>query len=72
MMIVFYLTFNVIGAFFQGILETVISFLTEKIDELLTAADVAKPIHSLITDGICTGVGSVLSFVPIIVILYAL
>ena len=70
MMIVFYLTFNVIGAFFQGILETVISFLTEKIDELLTAADVAKPIHSLITDGICTGVGSVLSFVPIIVILY--
>ncbi|WP_022750084.1 ferrous iron transport protein B [Lachnobacterium bovis] len=70
MLVVFYLTFNVIGAFLQGILEDIISFITDKIDALLTASDVAKPIHSLITDGICTGVGSVLSFVPIIVILY--
>ncbi len=68
--LVFYLTFNVIGAFFQGILENLIGMLTEYVDGILTAGDVAAPIHSLVIDAIFTGVGSVLSFVPIIVVLY--
>ena len=70
MALVFYLTFNVIGAFFQGILETGIGILTDKVDAALTASNVASPIHSLVIDAIFTGVGSVLSFVPIIVVLY--
>ncbi len=64
------LTFNVIGGFLQGVLETLIGWLTERVDVLLTAGNVAAPIHSLIIDAIFTGVGSVLSFVPIIVVLY--
>ncbi len=70
MALVFYLTFNVIGAFFQGLLETGIGILTDKVDVALTAYEVASPIHSLVIDAIFTGVGSVLSFVPIIVVLY--
>ena len=70
MALVFYLTFNVIGAFFQGLLETGIGILTDKVDAVLTASNVASPIHSLVIDAIFTGVGSVLSFVPIIVVLY--
>ncbi|WP_405376605.1 ferrous iron transport protein B [Pseudobutyrivibrio sp.] len=70
MALVFYLTFNVIGAFLQGLLEDGIGVLTEAVDKLLTAGDVAAPIHSLVIDAIFTGVGSVLSFVPIIVVLY--
>ena len=70
MALVFYLTFNVIGAFFQGLLETGIGILTDKVDAALTAYEVAAPIHSLVIDAIFTGVGSVLSFVPIIVVLY--
>ena len=70
MALVFYLTFNVIGAFFQGLLETGIGILTDKVDAALTAFEVASPIHSLVIDAIFTGVGSVLSFVPIIVVLY--
>ena len=70
MALVFYLTFNVIGAFFQGLLETGIGILTDKVDAALTAYEVASPIHSLVIDAIFTGVGSVLSFVPIIVVLY--
>lgn len=70
MALVFFLTFNVIGAFFQGLLETGISALTDKMDAFLKNAGVAAPIHSLIIDAIFTGVGSVLSFVPIIVVLY--
>ena len=70
MAVVFWLTFSVIGAFFQGLLEAGIALLTESVDVLLTGANVAPAIHSLVVDAIFTGVGSVLSFMPIIVVLY--
>lgn len=68
--LVFWLTFNVIGAFFQNLLDEGIQMLTQWTDQWLTAMHVATPIHSLIIDGVFTGVGSVLSFVPIVVVLY--
>ena len=68
--LVFFLTFNVIGAFFQGILEVLIGNLTEIVDSALTSANVSAPIHSLVIDAVFEGVGSVLSFLPIIVVLY--
>lgn len=68
--LVFWLTFNVIGAFFQNLLDEGIQVITHWTDQWLTAMDVATPIHSLIIDGVFTGVGSVLSFVPIVVVLY--
>ena len=67
---VFFLTFNVIGAFFQGLLETAIDNLTGLCDSALEAAGVNEVLHSLIIDGIFAGVGSVLSFLPIIVTLF--
>lgn len=67
---VFYLTFNVIGAWLQGILETGITALTEWVDGALTAAHVNTVLHGLVIDGIFSGVGSVLSFLPIIVTLF--
>lgn len=70
MLLVFYLTFEVIGAFFQGLLETGIAYLSEIVDGALTAASVNPAIHGLIIDGIFAGVGSVLSFMPIIVIMF--
>ena len=70
MVLVFYLTFNVIGAWLQGILELGIDKLSGLTDQALTAAHVNHAIHSLIIDGIFTGVGSVLSFLPIIVTLF--
>lgn len=68
--LVFWLTFNVIGAFFQNLLDEGIQIITHWTNQRLTAMDVATPIHSLIIDGVFTGVGSVLSFVPIVVVLY--
>lgn len=68
--LVFWLTFNVIGAFFQNLLDEGIQILTQWTDQWLTVMHVATPIHSLIIDGVFTGVGSVLSFVPIVVVLY--
>lgn len=68
--LVFWLTFNVIGAFFQNLLDEGIQIITHWTDQWLTAMDVATPIHSLIIEGVFTGVGSVLSFVPIVVVLY--
>ncbi len=68
--LVFFLTFNVIGAWLQGILETWIDSLTVLVDNILTAGDVNPAIHSLIVKGIFAGVGSVLSFVPIIVVMF--
>ncbi len=68
--LVFWLTFNVIGAFIQNLLDEGIQIITHWTDQWLTAMDVATPIHSLIIDGVFTGVGSVLSFVPIVVVLY--
>lgn len=67
---VFYLTFNVFGAFLQGLLEQGIDFLTNLVDNTLSGLGVSEFIHSLIIDGIFAGCGSVLSFVPIIVILF--
>lgn len=70
MALVFYLTFNVIGAWLQGILEVVIESITETVDYALTAWQVNSVLKSLIVDGIFSGVGSILSFVPIIVVLF--
>ena len=68
--LVFFLTFNVIGKFFQDLLEAGITALSGAVDRALTAAGVNEVIHSLIVDGIFTGVGSVLSFLPIVVTLF--
>ena len=68
--IVFFLTFNVIGSFLQGILENGVSIVTNYVDALLTQAQINVALHSLIIDGIFNGVGTVLSFLPIIVTLF--
>ena len=70
MAMVFWLTFNVIGAWMQGVLETAIEGLTGVVDAALTSWNVNEVLHSLIIDGIFSGVGSVLSFIPIIVTLF--
>ena len=70
MALTFYLTFNVIGAWLQTLLEMGIEALTGWVDGALTAGGVNESVHSLIIDGIFTGVGSVLSFLPIIVTLF--
>ena len=70
MVLVFYLTFNVIGAFMQGILEMGIDQLSRMAEAGLIALNVNDVIRSLVIDGIFTGVGSVLSFLPIIVTLF--
>lgn len=67
---VFFLTFNVIGAVLQNLLEKGIDYLTAQMNQLLTAWSVNTVIHSLVIDGIFKGVGSVLSFLPIIVVLF--
>lgn len=67
---VFFLTFNVIGAFFQGLLENGIEALTHFIDNCLTTIGTNEVLHALIIDGIFAGVGSVLSFLPVIVTLF--
>ena len=70
MVLVFYLTFNVIGAWMQSVLEYGIDQLSAAVDTALMNLDVNPAIHSLVIDGIFTGVGSVLSFLPIIVTLF--
>lgn len=70
MALVFYLTFNVVGAFLQELLEKGIESLTVIVDNALTRGGVNEVIHSLVIDGIFTGVGSVLSFLPLIVVLF--
>jgi len=70
MALVFFLTFNVIGAFLQQLLSDGIDILTVITDNALTSAGVNETIHRLIIDGIFDGVGSVLSFLPIIVIMF--
>ncbi len=67
---VFFLTFNVIGAYLQEILEEAIGFLAERMEMLLVAGNVNEVLRGLIIKGIFEGVGSVLSFLPIIVILF--
>lgn len=68
--LVFWLTFNVIGAFLQGLLESGIESLTALADQAMAAANVSSVIRSLVIDGIFNGVGGVLSFLPIIVTLF--
>lgn len=68
--LVFWLTFNVIGAFLQGLLEKGIETLTNMADQAMTAANVNHVVQSLVIDGIFNGVGGVVSFLPIIVTLF--
>ena len=68
--LVFFLTFGVIGAFLQNILEVSIDALGGLVDQWMGAANVNSVLRSLVMDGIFTGVGSVLSFLPIIVTLF--
>lgn len=70
MALVFWLTFTVIGAALQGVLETGITMLTEVVSKAMAAARVNDVMRSLVIDGIFSGVGSVLSFLPIIVTLF--
>ena len=70
MALVFFLTFNVIGAWLQGLLESGIDALTGVVDSALSAWNVNPALHSLVIDGVFAGVGSVLSFLPIIVTLF--
>ena len=67
---VFFLTFNVIGAFLQGILESGIEALSGMVDQWMTTAHVNHALHGLVIDGIFGGVGSVLSFLPIVVTMF--
>ena len=68
--LVFWLTFSVLGAGLQSLLELGVDRLTDAVDGLLTAWNVSPILHSLLIDGIFNGVGSILSFIPIIVILF--
>ncbi len=70
MALIFWLTFNVVGAWLQAMLEKGIDKITLLCDNALSAADVNPVLRSLIIDGVFNGVGSVLSFVPIIVVLF--
>ena len=70
MALVFWLTFGVIGAGLQNLMEIGIDWLTQKTDAVMTLWQVNDVLHSLVIDGIFNGVGSVLSFLPIIVTLY--
>lgn len=70
MALVFFLTFGVIGAALSDLLDLGINALTVLTDHALTAANVNEALHSLIIDGIFNGVGSVLSFLPVIVTLF--
>ena len=70
MMTIFWLTFSVIGAPLQDLLSAWIDRFTAMLSNILIAADVTPWLHSLIINGVCAGVGSVLSFLPIIVLLF--
>ena len=70
MMLVFYLTFEVVGAWLSDLLAMGIDALTALVDRGLTAYGINPVVHSLIIDGIFAGVGSVLSFLPLIVVLF--
>ena len=70
MLLIFFLTFNVIGSFLSDLLAAGIDWLTALIDKGLTVYGINPVVHSLIIDGIFAGVGSVLSFLPIIVTLF--
>ena len=70
MLVIFFLTFNVIGSFLSDLLALGIDSLTALVDSALTSYGLNPVVHSLVIDGIFAGVGSVLSFLPIIVTLF--
>ncbi len=70
MLLIFWLTFDVIGGRLQGLLEGLIDQGAGLLGEALAAADVSAWMRSLLLDGVCAGVGSVLSFLPLIVLLF--
>ncbi|MEG0265521.1 MAG: ferrous iron transport protein B [Erysipelotrichaceae bacterium] len=70
MLLIFYLTFSVFGAFFSDLLAQVISVFTDFVDAGLTTYGINPVVHSLVIDGVFAGVGSVLSFVPTIIVLF--
>jgi ferrous iron transport protein B len=70
MLVIFWLTFSVVGAPLQALLKTAIGWSTTGLSRFLTVIGVSQWLHSLLIDGVCAGVGSVLSFLPIIVILF--
>ncbi len=70
MLLIFYLTFNVIGLFLQDLIAGWIDALGAFVDTAMTNAGVNEVVHSLVIDGIFNGVGAVLSFIPIIVVLF--
>ena len=70
MAVIFWLTFNTLGAWLQDWMGQGVDFVTEKLDALLTSAGVHDFLHSLIIDGVLQGVGAVVSFLPVIVLLF--
>jgi len=68
--LIFYMSFNVIGSFLSDLMSAGIDFITAKADAALTAYELNPVVHSLLIDGIFAGIGSVLSFLPIIVTLF--
>ena len=70
MLLVFYLTFNVIGGPLSDLLSMGIDWVTGLLDKALTGIGINEAVHSLLIDGVCMGVGSVLSFLPTIVTLF--
>ena len=70
MVAVFYLTFNVIGAWLQGLMEILVTWITDLVASAMVSANVNEALQALVIDGIFAGVGSVLSFLPIIVTLF--
>ncbi len=72
MMAVFFITFGPVGSFLNNLLSSLIGLLSQEVEKLLVYADVNPLLRSLVIDGIFTGVGSVLSFLPIIILLFFL
>ncbi len=70
MLLIFWLTFDVVGAFLQGLLESGIEGFSALLDTALTNYGLNPVVHSLVIDGIFAGVGSVVSFLPIIVVMF--
>ncbi len=67
---IFYMTFGPFGSFLSNVMERIIDYITQLVDTALTEYGLNKTVHSLIIDGIFAGVGSVLSFLPVIVVLF--
>ena len=68
--LVFWLTFGVVGAWLQGLMEEGVAAVTDVVDAALAVGGINPVVHSLVVDGICAGVGSVLSFLPLIAVLF--